>query len=203
MFFKVNEEGQLYVNGDHQNGIKQVILDYQHARDDNLLLQIPFVTLFDYLFYLRHICTSLYAVGKKSVFYSSAAVSDFYLPVNKMAEHKIQSSDGAPTIQLECVPKMISSIKSDWCPETFLVTFKLETDDSILQKKVGVHLNNYGANLVIGNILDKHKNQVYVCQKETPVVLIERDEEQKRNNVDIEMRLIEEVVSRHSQYLNQ
>eukprot|EP01035_Chromulina_nebulosa_P017763 gene17763-23363_t len=38
--------------------------------------------------------------------YLAAAVSDFYIPDNQMAIHKIQSSEGALSLTLQPVPKI-------------------------------------------------------------------------------------------------
>lgn len=34
------------------------------------------------------------------------------------------------------VPKMLGALRSEWAPEAFLISFKLETDDRILISKV-------------------------------------------------------------------
>lgn len=56
-----------------------------------------------------------------------------------MAEHKIQSSDGDLTLSLRATPKCLSALKAEWCPSALIVSFKLETDTSILMKKVLAH----------------------------------------------------------------
>lgn len=53
-----------------------------------------------------------------------------------MAEHKIQSSEGDLTLSLRATPKCLSALKAEWCPDALIVSFKLETDQSILMKKV-------------------------------------------------------------------
>ena len=34
------------------------------------------------------------------------------------------------------VPKMLGSLRRDWSPQAYIVSFKLETDDAILLSKV-------------------------------------------------------------------
>ena len=66
-----------------------------------------------------------------SINYLAAAVSDFYMPASMMAEHKIQDigKDGQNfNLTLEPVPKKLGLIKSEWNPNTILISFKLETD---------------------------------------------------------------------------
>ncbi len=38
---------------------------------------------------------------------------------------------------------MLGALRSDWAPEAFLVSFKLETDDTILISKVCPASNDY------------------------------------------------------------
>lgn len=68
--------------------------------------------------------------------YFAAAVSDFYIPFTEMATHKMQSSEGPPTIRLWGVPKCLRVLREQWCPKAFTVSFKLETDKTILIPKV-------------------------------------------------------------------
>lgn len=55
----------------------------------------------------------------------------------------MQSGDGPPVISLQLVPKMLSPLTSVWSPQAFVVSFKLETDASILVKKSKAALNKY------------------------------------------------------------
>ncbi|OAA62479.1 phosphopantothenate-cysteine ligase [Niveomyces insectorum RCEF 264] len=57
------------------------------------LLALPFVTITDYLFELRAISRAMHRLGPNGLLYLAAAVSDFFLPPERMAEHKIQSTD--------------------------------------------------------------------------------------------------------------
>lgn len=55
------------------------------------------------------------------------------------AVHKIQSADGPLALNLSKVPKMLGVLRSAWAPGAFVVSFKLETDESILLTKVCLH----------------------------------------------------------------
>ena len=92
--------------------------------------------------------------------YLAAAVSDFYLPASDMMEHKIQSSEGAPKIELQLVPKILAPLVSDWVPQAFVISFKLETDESILIKKAKKALETYKHKIVIANLLQTRKEKV-------------------------------------------
>jgi phosphopantothenate---cysteine ligase (ATP) len=56
----------------------------------------------------------------------------------------MQSSGAPPVISLQLVPKILSPLVKDWVPEGFVVSFKLETDDSLLVPKSQAALKNYG-----------------------------------------------------------
>jgi phosphopantothenate---cysteine ligase (ATP) len=44
------------------------------------------------------------------MFYLAAAVSDFYIPIDKMVTHKIQSAGGGLHLDLEPVPKILKPL---------------------------------------------------------------------------------------------
>ena len=106
---------------------------------------------------------------KKSnvMLYLAAAVSDFYLPASDMMEHKIQSSEGAPKIELQLVPKILAPLVSDWVPQAFVISFKLETDESILIKKSKKALETYKHKIVIANLLQTRKEKVILVMSST------------------------------------
>lgn len=96
-----------------------------------------------------------------------------------MSEHKIQSTnaidpvkaasteevfdnfDSSPAvprskrlvIDLDPVPKFLKNLVEGWSPEGMIVSFKLETDPSILVHKARYSLDRYQHHLVIGNLL--------------------------------------------------
>ena len=114
----------------------------------NQILMVPFVTMTDYLRELEDISKLMSSYSSiPKLTYLAAAVSDFYIPPEKMVEHKIQSreyGDGGLDLHLEPTPKRLGHIKNEWnindtesipkpFNETFLVSFKLETDLNILE----------------------------------------------------------------------
>jgi len=82
-----------------------------------------------------------------------------------------------------------------------IVTFKLETTDSILGKKVNVHLVNYNVDLVIGNILGKHRDQVVICQKGQEDLWLKRSEKDIAAGIELEESLVATVVKRHEDFI--
>ncbi|KAF9879332.1 hypothetical protein CkaCkLH20_02875 [Colletotrichum karsti] len=78
---------------EHQERMRAVLKKYQAAKRGNMLLMLPFTTITDYLFELRAIAGLLRPLGPRALLYLAAAVSDFFLPQDRMAEHKIQSTN--------------------------------------------------------------------------------------------------------------
>jgi len=80
----------------------------------------------------------VYATWSHHSIKTLTAVNGFLQPT-----HKMQSGDGAPTISLQLVPKMLAPLASLWVPHAFVVSFKLETDESLLIVKARDSLNKY------------------------------------------------------------
>lgn len=132
------------------------INDYRKYKSS--FLEVPFTSVQDYLAGLEMISKKLNEHSCKSLTYLAAAVSDFYLPTEKLAEHKIQSrevaavGEGQLVIELDPVPKLLGEIKK-WNPQTTAISFKLETDEDILETKAIGSIEKYGMNMVVANML--------------------------------------------------
>jgi phosphopantothenate-cysteine ligase len=83
------------VTPQYRDKMARVLRKYNDAKESNSLLMLPFVTITDYLFELRAIAQLMRPLGPSGLLYLAAAVSDFFLPPDRMAEHKIQSTDAA------------------------------------------------------------------------------------------------------------
>nr|XP_012420031.1 PREDICTED: phosphopantothenate--cysteine ligase isoform X2 [Odobenus rosmarus divergens] len=75
-------------------GFAAALRSYQEAAAAGTFLAVEFTTLADYLHLLQAAAQALNPLGSSAMFYLAAAVSDFYVPVSEMPEHKIQSSRG-------------------------------------------------------------------------------------------------------------
>lgn len=80
-----------------------------------------------------------------------------------MAQHKIQSSTGL-TLELQQVPKMLDKLVNEWAPRAFVVSFKLETDESILFAKAWGAIEKYNVHLVVANILHTRADKCYLVE---------------------------------------
>lgn len=98
-------------------------------------MEIPFTSVFEYMILFQRIALACKPLESQLMVYSAAAVSDFYIPMDIMNEHKIQSSEGSPNLPLTNTPKMLLLVTKEWVPNAYNISFKLETDTSILLNK--------------------------------------------------------------------
>lgn len=78
-----------------------------------------------------------------------------------MVQHKIQSSTGL-TLELDQVPKMLGKLTQEWAPQSFVVSFKLETDESILFDKAWGAIEKCRVHLVVANILHTRADKCFL-----------------------------------------
>ena len=137
----------------------------------NRLLTVNFESVTEYLHLLRALALEIRPFGRAALVYLSAAVADFYVPWERLAEHKIQSSgtaggsgEGGEGLELHLtkVPKMLGSLRREWAPEAFVVSFKLETSAPLLRSKARRALEEYGVHCVVANLLETRKAEVTV-----------------------------------------
>ncbi|PGH13279.1 hypothetical protein AJ80_06389 [Polytolypa hystricis UAMH7299] len=195
------DHGAIVVREEYQDEMRQVLRQYRYAKQNNLLLLLPFVTVTEYLYELRALANLMNPLGANALFYLAAAVSDFFIPQDRMVEHKIQSSNepppppasappGSPDIpaediytgfnepqppthgkklivDLDPVPKFLHSLVDGWAPQgSMVVSFKLETDPSLLISKSEQALKRYSHHLVIGNLLTTRKFEVVFVSRD-------------------------------------
>ena len=84
---------------------------YHAAKTKRTLLMVPYTSVFEYLALLRTLCIELRACGARAMTYLAAAVSDFYVPWERLSAHKIQSRGVSGT----CVRKNPESNKKIAC----------------------------------------------------------------------------------------
>mmetsp|Transcript_780 Transcript_780/g.1539 ORF Transcript_780/g.1539 Transcript_780/m.1539 type:complete len:564 (+) Transcript_780:211-1902(+) len=194
----------------HSQRLQSALRERNRIVRQGLLLTVTFRTVEDYLTKFQMCCEAVNICGTLGLVYLAAAVSDFYIPKDKRAIHKIQSRDyglqstahsssgesvtsfGAEggsnrvsnedgiesqrssqlgegntlTLTLYPVPKVIPSLRKTWCPLAFVVSFKLETDVSILRDKSVIAMKKNNVHLVIGNELATRHEKVYVLSRQ-------------------------------------
>lgn len=198
------ENDKVEINSNYAQEMLQVLKKYIKARESKSLLLLPFTTVTQYLWTLKSIAEILQKLQENALFYLAAAVSDFYLPHSRLPTHKIQSNerdDGKLIVQLEQVPKFLSRLVEKWAPTAMIVSFKLETDSSILIKKANIALEKYHHQLVIGNLLQTRKKEVVFVYPDHDDDWIRLDDEQINNEVEIESLIIPKVIECHSNWI--
>lgn len=180
-FLTEGQNGEVLAKQEYQEKMLDVLRKYTASKESNTLLLLPFITISEYLWELKEIALLMRPLGSSGLFYLAAAVSDFFVPRERLAEHKIQSgelpltqaekNEGKPNpnfvpagkkliIDLDPVPKFLKSLVEGWAPEGMIVSFKLETDPSLLVSKAQAALRRYAHHLVIGNLLSTRKWEV-------------------------------------------
>jgi len=158
----------IQVTPSKRQDLLEVLSMYKDVHKAGTMHTVTFVTVNDYLWLLRAVSQEMAVLGRKSMFYLAAAVSDFFLPSQKMSVHKIQSGKGSLHIEMDQVPKILKPLVDEWTREGFIVSFKLETDDNLLLPKAHAALDRYGHQVVIGNDLHRRKFEVvFVSRNET------------------------------------
>src|SRR5256714_14031968 len=89
--FMDDADGEVIVRPEYQEDMRRVLDQYHLAKKNRMLLLLPFTTVTEYLFELRSLATLMQPLGSRALFYLAAAVSDFFIPRERMEEHKIQS----------------------------------------------------------------------------------------------------------------
>lgn len=174
------------------------------AMREGRFLRVEFTTVFEYIAYLRLISHSLAPYGRWSMLYLAAAVSDFFVPWNEVADHKIQSDGNELRLVLHPVPKALSVLRTSWAPESFVVSFKLETDENLLMIKAAKSLVVYGVHLVIANELLSRKERVYLVRNEPSEQSSSRPRVTRidRQSANIETELVKAVVQAHDDHIH-
>ena len=124
-----------------RDNLLEVLKTYKSVQNAGTMLTLSFVTVNDYLWLLRAVSQELSVLGKDAMYYLAAAVSDFFLPRQKMvfaflrfclarltfpqSVHKIQSGKGSLHIEMDQVPKILKPMVAEWTRQGFVVSFKV------------------------------------------------------------------------------
>ncbi|KAL2128869.1 hypothetical protein VTI74DRAFT_8556 [Chaetomium olivicolor] len=92
-FLREGPNGSVVARDEDAAKMLHVLRKYREARDRNMLLLLPFVSISDYLHELRSVAQLMRPLGPRGLLYLAAAVSDFFVPPDRMSEHKIQSTN--------------------------------------------------------------------------------------------------------------
>lgn len=195
--FRTTKGGsELTLSNDVPPKFSQAISDYNLYKT-NLFL-VPFTSPIEYLNLLHVLCNLLRPYENRLILYLAAAVSDYY--IDSVPEHKIQSSASDLPLNLKPFPKFLKQIVQDWAPKAYVVTFKLESDESILLRKAKDALLKYNHNLVIGNTLKtRYRSVLFVTHTSEMTIMLNLEE--IINDVEIEKKIVDKVMEMHNEYL--
>ncbi|KAF4564559.1 hypothetical protein EYR40_010725 [Pleurotus pulmonarius] len=212
---------QICVAKEKREDLMSVLTAYKSVQASGTLHTLAFVTVNDYLWLLRAVSQELSALRRRALYYLAAAVSDFFLPRQKMSEHKIQSGKGSLHIEMDQVPKILKSMVDEWTKDGFIVSFKLETDPALLIPKARAALKRYGHQLVIANELHTRKYQVLFVTPSSPTSIPDdpADEDSAFTETwlrvdipstpsavsqkEIEEEIVLELARRHGEWINE
>ncbi|KAK1340073.1 LOW QUALITY PROTEIN: hypothetical protein QTO34_018637 [Cnephaeus nilssonii] len=162
-------------------GFAAALRSYQEAAAAGTFLAIEFTTLADYLHLLQAAAQALNPLGPSAMFYLAAAVSDFY-------------------ITMKMVPKMLSPLVKDWAPKAFIISFKLETNPSIIIDRARNALEIYRHQVVVANILESQRSFVVIITKDSETKLLLSEEEIEKG-MEIEEKIVDDLQSRHTAFI--
>ena len=221
--------------------LKFAIQERNKVLQDGRLLTITFKSVEEYLCKLQLCSQSLNDCQSMAILYLAAAVSDFYIPHKFKSKHKIQSkdytneekdgnndggdssttNDGTFTLKLYPVPKIMGLLKTKWCPNAYICSFKLETDKSILRMKSERAIIKYGCDCVVGNLLQTRYNEVWILSKPSstdmrddnnkeiippiqdwPLHGVTKPKNSSSDNDVLESMLIDYIVEKHFEYIS-
>lgn len=103
-FMFEGEDGSVVANPEHQEKMFRVLRKYNFAKKNRMLLMLPFTTITDYVHELRSIAQLMRPLGPGALLYLAAAVSDFFVPPERMSEHKIQSTTATDNLKQDAPP---------------------------------------------------------------------------------------------------
>jgi len=165
-FLESHEQLSLHPRLSVDEEISAALRERSKVQSSGLLLTVPFETVEEYLHLLQKCSEAVDSYSGMVMIYLAAAVSDFWIPVEKRSLHKMDSSGGLE-LKLYPVPKVISNLREEWAPNAFCVSFKLETDEDVLEKKMRRAVDRYKVHMVIGNMLHTRHSKVHILHKDS------------------------------------
>lgn len=196
-YFQLDSQGKAIINCEIREQVQKDLVEYETFR--KCLLSVTFLTISDYLFLLKGITVAMQSIGSRAMCYLAAAVSDFYLPESRVSDHKIPSEAGGLLLHLEPVPKLIRPLVCDWMPAGLVISFKLETDETLLEARALEALDRYRHDVVVANTLSTRREHLIIYDRihET----ISRHEIIHAGTGEIEEQLIYYLTQLHDQYI--
>lgn len=203
--FSTGSRGAASAEALHRGGYSVVFLHRRGSKtcatpQSHELLAVEFTTVFEYLALLRAASIAFRPMATRALVYLAAAVSDFYLPWSKLAEHKIPSSRAGLSLHLSAVPKLLGELRHEWTPSAFVVCFKLETDRERLRPRAMEYIERYGVNAVVANELETRNDQVAIFAPGRGVEVTELVLTRNAGRDAIEGNLVKAIIALHERH---
>ncbi|CAD5227179.1 unnamed protein product [Bursaphelenchus xylophilus] len=194
--FVLNEEGKLIFTPSPE--VEKAIVD--NKKYSKHLFFCTFTSVDQYLHEIELICRQVNRMGPRALIYLAAAVSDFCIKQEELPTHKIQSNEGDLQLRLSVVTKILDRLVTAVVPNSFLISFKLETDPEKLIPKAKSALKKYGHSLVIANMLANRKTDVTFVQADR-IDPLKLTEDLVKRGIEIEEKIIEKLCVEHGEFI--
>ena len=96
---------------------------------------------------------------------------------------------------------MLAPLVKNWVPDAFVVSFKLETDQTILLKKAKKALETYQHRVVVANLLHNRKEQVILVDTTGTEKHVVMSKEELDKGLEIEEKIVECLRAQHVKFI--
>ena len=152
------------------------------------LTEVPYVSLEDYFSNLEKWSREVNELeAPKKMIFLAAAVSDFTC---KSKTSKIDSSEDFSSIELEKVPKLISTLTGTWAPTVSIFSFKLETDEEKIVKKAQKYFSQGVAGVIGNELLTRRYKVILILRDKTEEIFIK-----EKDDYEIETVLVQKLLN--------
>ncbi len=159
------------------------------------LLEVPFADLFEYLYLLREASRAAAPLGHRALLFLAAGLSKMFIPRQDLTPPSAAILDqGKEALKLSPVPHVLRAARQSWCPQAFLVAFKLANDSVSLVEGAHRQLERHGLHMVVGNtVQDRGRRVLLVTEREETNLVSPKEQE-------LEPSMVRAVVRNHKQF---
>jgi len=193
---KLNSETgrlELVLDVDEEAHMAQMLTTYEAVKPR--LLEVSFADLFEYLYLLREACRAAAPLGHGALLFLAAGLTKMFIPRHDLTRPSAAFLDqGKEALKLSPVPHVIRAARQSWCPQAFLVAFKLENDTLSLVEGAHRLLERHGLHLVVGNTVRERNRRVLIVTERDEIKLVSPQEK------ELEPSMVKAVVRNHKQF---
>lgn len=184
---------ELVMDADEEARMTQVLMAYESVK--LRLLEVSFSDLFEYLYLLREACRAAAPLRHGALLFMAAGLTKMFIPRHELTRPSATFLDqGKEALKLYPVPHIIRAARQSWCPQAFLVAFKLENDTLSLVEGAHRLLERHGVHLVVGNVVRERNRRVLIVTERDEIKLVSPHEN------ELEPSMVKAVVRNHKQF---